>query len=171
MTGFLGGIFEGAYPDIMLDGLNTHMPKGWQDDMLIISQNMDWLGINYYKRSLFSPNTGMWPHFDTSSGTLPKTQMGWEIYPQGLYETLKRTAELYSKDLPIFITENGMANDDAVVNGAVADHIRLDYLNDHILAVAKLLRMVCLWPDILRGLCWITMNGPLAMKDVLALCM
>ena len=134
---FLGGIFKGAYPDIMLDGLNTHMPRGWQDDMPIISQNMDWLGINYYKRSLFSPNTGMWPHFDTSSGTLPKTQMGWEIYPQGLYETLKRTAELYSKDLPIFITENGMANDDIVLNGAVADHIRLDYLNDHILAVAK----------------------------------
>lgn len=134
---FLGGIFKGAYPDIMLDGLNTHMPKGWQDDMPIISQDMDWLGINYYKRSLFSPNSAMWPHFETSSGTLPKTQMGWEIYPQGLYETLKRTAELYSKDLPIFITENGMANDDIVLNGAVADHIRLDYLNDHILAVAK----------------------------------
>ena len=134
---FLGGIFKGAYPDIMLDGLNTHMPKGWQDDMPIISQDMDWLGINYYKRSLFSPNSAMWPHFETSSGTLPKTQMGWEIYPQGLYETLKRTAELYSKDLPIFITENGMANDDIVLNGAVADHIRLDYLNDHILAMAK----------------------------------
>jgi beta-glucosidase/6-phospho-beta-glucosidase/beta-galactosidase len=43
---------------------------------------------------------------------LPTTQMGWEIYPDGLRDFLLRTAREYSGDLPIYITENGMANPD-----------------------------------------------------------
>ena len=137
---FLGGVFNGAYPDIMLEEFDTHMPQGWQADMQTISTSLDWLGINYYKRSLFAPNDRMWPYYDIVDGPLPKTQMGWEIYPEGLYQTLKRTCALYSKSLPIFITENGMANDDTVINGTVDDTLRTAYLNDHIHAVAKAAR-------------------------------
>jgi beta-glucosidase len=63
--------------------------------------------------------------------------MGWEIYPDGLYQTLKRIAGSYSGDTPIYITENGMASDDALINGEVGDDVRLAYLNDHIKAVAR----------------------------------
>lgn len=134
---FLGGVFNGAYPDIMLEEFDQHMPKGWDADMAAISAPLDWLGVNYYKRSLFAPNARMWPYFDYIDGPLPKTQMGWEIYPDGLYQTLKRTADLYSKSLPIYVTENGMANDDSVQDGAVPDTARLDYLDGHIRAIAQ----------------------------------
>ena len=121
----------------MLEEFDQHMPKGWDADMAAISAPLDWLGVNYYKRSLFAPNARMWPYFDYIDGPLPKTQMGWEIYPDGLYQTLKRTADLYSKSLPIYVTENGMANDDSVQDGAVPDTARLDYLDGHIRAIAQ----------------------------------
>lgn len=137
---FLGGVFKGQYPQIVLDGLGPHMPLGWQDDMATIATDLDWLGINYYSRGIMSADTtpgAMWPHTIHNRGSLPQTQMGWEIYPEGLYLTLKRIVETYSSTTPIYITENGMASADEVVNGAVNDQTRLDYLNDHILAVAR----------------------------------
>ncbi len=66
--------------------------------------------------------------------------MDWEIYPDGLYGILKWIADTYSATTPIYITENGMASDDVVLNGSVNDDIRLDYLNDHIMAVAQAAR-------------------------------
>jgi beta-glucosidase len=45
-----------------------------------------------------------------AEAVLPTTQMGWEIYPDGLRDFLMRTAREYSGDLPIYVTENGMAN-------------------------------------------------------------
>ena len=137
---FLGGVFNGAYPQVVLDGLGPHMPEGWQDEMAVIGAPIDWLGVNYYSRGIMSSDRtpgAMWPHVTHQRGSLPRTQMGWEIYPEGLYNTLKRIADIYSATTPIYITENGMANADEVVNGAVNDHIRLDYLNDHIKAVAR----------------------------------
>lgn len=137
---FLGGVFQGAYPQIVLDGLAPHMPAGWQSEMPIISTPVDWLGVNYYSRGIMSANQlpdAMWPHVTHQRGSLPRTQMGWEIYPDGLYQTLKRIAGSYSGDIPIYITENGMASDDVVINGEVGDDLRLAYLNDHIKAVAR----------------------------------
>ena len=82
----------------------------------------------------------MWPHVSHQRGSLPRTQMDWEIYPDGLYGILKWIADTYSATTPIYITENGMASDDVVLNGSVNDDIRLDYLNDHIMAVAQAAR-------------------------------
>jgi len=48
-------------------------------------------------------------------GPLDKTQMGWEIYPDWLYEFIMRTHREYTKGLPIYVTENGMANADPIV--------------------------------------------------------
>jgi beta-glucosidase len=63
--------------------------------------------------------------------------MGWEIYPDGLYKFLKRTAAEYTGDLPLFITENGMANPDMLKNGAVADPERIAYINAHLAKVKQ----------------------------------
>jgi beta-glucosidase len=57
--------------------------------------------------------------------------MGWEIYPDGLYRFLKRTADLVP-DLPIYVTENGMANADVLVDGTVTDPERLAYIDAHL---------------------------------------
>jgi len=132
---FLGGVFHKAYPEIVLDGLEPHLPKGWQDDFGTIGQPVDWCGINYYTRSLVAPIEGPWPHHKTFAGTLPKTQMDWEVYPEALSNFLIRTAREYTGDLPIFVTENGMANEDLLQHDQVNDDARIDFLDGHFAAV------------------------------------
>ncbi|MEN8840559.1 MAG: GH1 family beta-glucosidase [Octadecabacter sp.] len=135
---FLGGVFKGAYPDNIMEGLGPHMPDHWQDDFATIQAPLDWCGINYYTRRIVRSNTAAWPSHDVvPNGSLPKTQMGWEIYPEGLYNFLMRTKQEYTGDLPLFITENGMANADVIENGSVDDPERIDFLNQHFDAVRR----------------------------------
>jgi beta-glucosidase len=135
---FIEGLTRGIYPAEAMAGLAPHMPKNWQDDMPLIGQKLDWLGVNYYTRGLqsFDPDTP-WPHLRPVSGPLPKTQMGWEIFPEGLYGFLTRMARDYVGDLPIYVTENGMANADEVINGSVNDHVREDFLFAHLDATRR----------------------------------
>ena len=57
--------------------------------------------------------------------------MGWEIYPQGLHDFLLRLRDL-APGLPIYVTENGMANADVLVDGACDDPARLAYIDAHL---------------------------------------
>ncbi|MBV2358681.1 beta-glucosidase [Thalassococcus sp. CAU 1522] len=134
---FLQGVFKGSYPDVALEGLGPHMPRGWEADMAEIAQPVDWLGMNYYFRTLTGPADDAWPALQHHDGDLPKTQMGWEISPEGFYKELTRCARDFSGDVPIYVTENGMANADALADGAVEDTIRTRYLDDHIGAVIR----------------------------------
>lgn len=132
---FIEGITRQAYPDIVLEGLGPHMPAGWQEDMALIGQRLDWLGVNYYTRHLHAHDAGQpWPHLRDVPGDLPKTQMGWEIYPDGLTGFLTRMARDYVGDLPIYVTENGMANADVQGEGPIADRVREDFLFAHLAA-------------------------------------
>lgn len=128
---FLEGIFKGAYPAEALEGLEPHLPDGWQEDFATIGQPLDWIGLNYYTRKNIAPASGPWPTLTEIDGPLPKTQMGWEIYPDGLYHFLKRTADLVP-DLPIYVTENGMANADVLTEDVVNDPERLAYIDVHL---------------------------------------
>ena len=132
---FIEGITKGTYPDAVLAGLGPHMPTNWQDDMPTIGAPLDWLGVNYYTRGTVAHDpAGIWPQAREVPTTLPTTQMGWEIYPQGLQGFLARMARDYVGDLPMYVTENGMANADVVENNAVTDQIREDYLFAHLAA-------------------------------------
>ena len=62
-------------------------------------------------------------------GEFSKTEMGWEIYPKGLYDMLKKLHQRYG--LPLYITENGMAGPDKLINNFVNDYYRIDYLEKH----------------------------------------
>jgi len=124
---FLGGMFHKTYPDRVLEGLAQHLPKGWQDDFDTIASPVDWVGINYYTRSLIGPASGPWPALEPVEGPLPKTQMGWEIFSDGLYKFLTRIAQDYTGDLPIYVTENGMAS-----ASPFEDQDRIAYLNAHV---------------------------------------
>lgn len=134
---FLGAMFKGEYPPEVLAGLEPHLPPGWQDDMTTIAAPVDWLGLNYYTRKLIAPDPGPWPSFREVEGPLPKTQMGWEIYPEGLEFFLTRAARDYTGTLPLFVTENGMANPDDLSGGAVGDEGRIAYLARHLQAVQR----------------------------------
>ena len=126
---FLGAMFKGAYPDDVLEGLGPHMPQGWQDDMDLIRQPLDWLGLNYYTCKRIAHAPGAWPNLSEHIGELPQTQMGWEICPEGLYHFLRFACDTYTGDLPLYVTENGMANPDTP---EVPDTARIDYLNRHL---------------------------------------
>ena len=132
---FVSGAFKGCYPERVVKALGPHLPDGWQDDFRTIAAPLDWAGINYYTRSLLAGNDGPWPHLHAVEGPLEKTQMGWEVYPQGLHDFLVRTARDYTGDLPLYVTENGMSNADAVLNGTVDDAARIAYFNSHLAAV------------------------------------
>lgn len=134
---FLGGVFKGAYPETVVRGFGEHMPENYEDDFDVITTPLDWCGLNYYTRKVIAPNDDPWPSHEEVPGPLPKTQMEWEIYPDGLYQFLKRTQAEYTGDLPLFVTENGMANADVIQNGRVNDQARIDYLNQHVAAAKK----------------------------------
>ncbi|WP_299671377.1 GH1 family beta-glucosidase [uncultured Roseobacter sp.] len=131
---FLGGLFKGAYPEDVMEGLAPHMPKGWEDDFELIGQPLDWCGLNYYTCKRIAPTDGPWPAHQEVNGPLPKTQMGWEIYPEGLHHFLTWVHETYTKGLPLYVTENGMANPD---EAGVRDDARIEYLNAHISAAQQ----------------------------------
>jgi beta-glucosidase len=63
--------------------------------------------------------------------------MGWEIYPDGLQTFLTRLSQNYVGDLPMYVTENGMAWDDHLENGAVADPERTKFISDHVTATKR----------------------------------
>ena len=63
------------------------------------------------------------------------TDMGWEIVPEVFTQHLVRLAREYNPP-PMFITENGMANADRVVDGRVPDEARIAYLSAHLQALS-----------------------------------
>ncbi|MHC0052987.1 GH1 family beta-glucosidase [Actibacterium sp. D379-3] len=134
---FLSGMFRGAYPDEVMQGFAPHMPKGWQQDFDLIGQPLDWLGLNYYTRKLIAPVDGPWPGHSEVEGPLPKTAMGWEVYPEGLHHFLTWVDREFTRGLPLYVTENGMAADDHVAGGAVADPARIAYLDAHLAQVRR----------------------------------
>ncbi len=135
---FIEAITRKSYPEQVLAGLSTYMPHGWQADLDVIGQPLDWLGVNYYTRHLHAAAPDQpWPALRDVPGALPKTQMGWEIYPEGLHGFLTRIARDYVGDLPIYVTENGMANADELEDNAVTDDIRTEYLFAHLDATRR----------------------------------
>ena len=130
---FLGGLFKGQYPVDVMQGLEPHMPKGFENDFDLIGQPLDWLGLNYYTCKRVAAGSGPWPSYAEVEGPLPKTQMGWEIYPDGLHHFLTWVHKNYSGELPLLVTESGMSNAD---EPGRKDQERIDYLNSH-LAAAK----------------------------------
>lgn len=79
-----------------------------------IEKYVDFIGCNYYTRSLIGVGK-------TKNDTAETTDLGWAIYPEGIYKILKRLAE-YKK--PIYITENGIADaEDVKRYGFIKDHL------------------------------------------------
>jgi len=141
---FIEPIIKGRYPEPLMEGLGAHLPKGWQDDMALISQPIDWLGVNYYTRqTVADAASDPWPHLRFIETKNATTQMGWEIYPEGLNETLQWLHKDLIGDLPVFVTENGMAWADTVKDGAVDDPARTAYLFDHLAQVRNAQRDGC----------------------------
>ena len=133
---FADPIFGRGYPkDILEDyvrmgALESAEPEFIQPgDMDLIGQKTDLLGINYYTRMVISANA---EGVHNENRDVPKTDMGWELYPQGLYEILVRTNRDYHPG-QLMVTENGASYaDEPDENGRIHDQRRIDYLDSHI---------------------------------------
>ena len=132
---YMDPLFHGQYPADVLAALGTDAPTVQAGDMSVIATPIDWLGVNYYTRAVVSAADT----YDVKSSGLPLTDMGWEIYPQGLTDLLVRLHNDYPVP-PLYITENGGAFPDVMRHGRVADQDRCDYLAQHIEAVAAAMR-------------------------------
>jgi len=128
---YMDPIFKGRYPELALKQHGANGPDIGDNDFSDIQQPIDFLGVNYYFRAYCSAETP--PRLP--EGKLGFTDMGWEIYPQGLTELLLKLKAEYPLP-PIYITENGMANPDTLVDGAVPDQKRIDYVRMHLEALA-----------------------------------
>lgn len=154
---FLGPVLRGSYPVDVLD--DTAAVTDWafvrDGDLAAIRRPLDELGLNYYTptvvgggavpgaprndghgASAYSP----WPacedvRFLHAAG--PRTAMDWPVDPSGLYDVLTRVAA-EAPGLPLLVTENGAAYDDAVgPDGRVADPARQAYIAGHLAAVRR----------------------------------
>lgn len=79
-----------------------------------INQAVDFLGINYYSRITDRPGS-------------ERTAIGWEIYPEGLFEVLTMVRDRYG-NVPLYITENGAAFEDE----SDVDTDRIRFLEAHV---------------------------------------
>ena len=65
--------------------------------------------------------------------------MNWEIYPEGLKKVIENEVNRYNLEIPIHITENGMANNDLNIKGKIDDQKRIDYYLLHLQEIQALL--------------------------------
>lgn len=133
---FLDPVLKGKYPEKLLNLFKEKIKslKISSNDMNLISKNRaDFLGINYYFRNIIKKiKTNSILQFEN---IFPKdalyTEMNWEIYPKGLYDLLIYIKKEYNNP-EIYITENGAAFNDKVVNGdLINDDKRINYLDGH----------------------------------------
>ena len=129
---YMDPLFMGSYPADVLAHLGDDAPTVANGDHAEISQSLDFLGVNFYTRSLISTQQPAPP----IPGVQGFTDMGWEVVPEALTQHLARLSREYAPP-PIYITENGMANADELVDGRVTDSQRIDYLSSHLMALAR----------------------------------
>jgi len=129
-------LLKGSYPEELFELWPRTEPLVLDGDMDIISRPLDFIGINYYFRNNLHSDGGT-GFVDVPLEGVERTQMGWEVYPQGLEDLLRRFKDQYDRLPPIYITENGMASDDQVVNGEVVDEQRMRFMKSHFAAVSR----------------------------------
>jgi beta-glucosidase len=140
-TSITGRYPEGVLPADQLRTLLDYRPE----DEAILKTPYDWMGINYYTPFLVSHDptethpflTGIKAEWATAPKPgMPKTDIGWQIYPVGLTDVLKSVRKVVG-DIPFEILENGGAFNEAPdARGRIRDQRRIDFLDTHLRAIA-----------------------------------
>lgn len=149
---WLDALLDGSYPAVLRD-LDPRL--GDPDlvrpgDLDRVRGSADWLGVNYYfplrigapggEASAVGPLAAAFPGAGEFSFRPrgPRTAMGWEIDPSGLESLLAGLAKR-APALPLRVTENGVAcpDDRRGPDGTIEDVDRIDYLREHLAAVAR----------------------------------
>jgi beta-glucosidase len=158
---YLDPVLRGEYPADLLTDLE---PFGLQEvikdgDLATISAPIDHLGVNYYRGYLVSagdpvdeptafPGASDVRFLQTGH---PKTDMDWEVQPEGLAETLVSVSREYP-GLPLYVTENGAAYPDVLTeDGTVRDTDRIAFLDGHLRACHEAIEQGA---DLRGYFCW-----------------
>lgn len=142
---YLDPALLGSYPPEMREIFGDAWPEWPASDFALIQQPLDFIGVNYYTRNVTEERLS----YPVNAGTVKQplgtyTETHWEVYPQGLSDTLKWVKQRYG-DIPMYVTENGAAFFDPPVaqGGRIRDPLRTDYLHKHIGAVLDAIEAGC----------------------------
>ncbi len=142
---FLDPLYGRGYPpDVIADHLaaghlaDSLLPFVREGDLHAIATPTDYLGVNYYSRAVLRARV---PEAENQPATVvasaDRTDMGWEVYPDGLFDTLRRVHKDYAPR-QIYVTENGAAYASAPDgDGRIRDVERQRYLWTHFEAVHR----------------------------------
>ena len=134
---------RGYYPSYAIKDMernNIHIDIE-ENDMEILKNTCDFLSFSYYMSKCYAHNPEA---YQKTSGNLSlslknpylqESEWGWQIDPIGLRILLNQLYDRYQK--PLFIVENGLGAKDELVNDTVDDDYRINYMNDHLVEVAK----------------------------------
>jgi beta-glucosidase len=135
---YLDPVFFGTYPEELADIFGEAWPEHSAEDMALIRQPLDFLGINYSTRGVTRHDPANLP-VENGYVRQPEhtyTETGWEVHAPALAELLVWVRDRYGS-LPLHITENGAAFYDPprTVDGAIEDPLRVAYYRDHLRAI------------------------------------
>ena len=124
-------IFLGSYPEAGLEALGDNVPKFTDEDMKLISEPVDYCGLNLYSGFPVLNDTKIgWVCQPRPLGN-ELTAFKWSVTPEIMYWAPKFFYERYKK--PIYITENGMSSHDWVnKSGKVHDPQRIQFLESYL---------------------------------------
>lgn len=134
---FLEPALHGRYPAELAEVYGEAWPHWPAEEAAALRAPIDFLGLNYYTRSVVRHDPLAWPvpAAAVRQDGARYTETDWEVVPAGLTETLLRLHR-DSGGLPLYVTENGAAfADPPPADGRLADPLRTDYLRAHVRAV------------------------------------
>lgn len=146
---FADPVLLGHYPEVpeSLAGLFGAFAEIPAEDLAVISQPLDFYGLNYYMPTRIAAGAGSGHSPDGTSEAMaelpfrleafdeyPTTGFGWPIAPEFFRTALIEVQERYGSVLPpVYITENGASFPDEVdADGQIDDAARIDYLAAHL---------------------------------------
>ncbi len=136
---FLDPLSARGYPADVVQHYGRPMDFVQVGDLEAMATPLDFLGVNYYARGVV--RSSVVPEAENVPRTVfpnpERTEMGWEVYPEGLYELLGRLHFDY-RFPSLYVTENGAAYADRIgADGRVDDPSRVAYLKNHFTEAAK----------------------------------
>jgi len=130
---FLDPLFGRGYPKDMLELYQPYFDRGGELDRY--EGALDFLGVNYYARRIVRAGGGPLRADRVDPEGAEHTAIGWEVHPASFRKLLVRVHRDYApRDM--YVTENGAAYDDVIVNDRVEDPARVAFLTRHFDAAA-----------------------------------
>ena len=139
---FLEPAMNGRYPKFRADGQDEPLMDVRSGDMDLVKAPLDFIGINYYQRTMVEDGDDGTPeHTKNSNGTKgPITDFGWEVWPDSFYALLMRISKEYP-NTPMEVTENGCSyGDTPTADGTVPDQRRTDFYRGYISAMGRAIK-------------------------------